>query len=283
MENSKEQEYVLAYGNRRFEACKKLGWTKIQAYIQEEGITKDIDMSDIHLIGNTRININEEEINTLMQSIKQHGLLEPVGVWKSDSINEEKLTILNLVENEHRVNPSPLEFSRGCRILMKMGLNAGQIATRLSTNKSRVKSALQLSAGPLKDHLGETSFIGTPNLKNGKLPFSVLNRISVLRVANKVQERLIEVSKEEELTIRDIDTIAKLLSAGMDVEKAIKSKREFKTITPTIIVRKKALEKIGNSVKIIAPLINNMLQGKVPLEPDMIFYKKDFKDFKKGA
>jgi len=67
-------EYVLAFGQRRLECCKKLGWTKIPVKILESKLTKE-DFITINTSENIhRENINPTQFARICKLLKQEGL-----------------------------------------------------------------------------------------------------------------------------------------------------------------------------------------------------------------
>lgn len=130
-----------------------------------------IPLNKIKLNKNSRLNIDPEELDGLMQSIKSTGLLQPIGVIKNGTgyeicygnrrflacsklgmthmpviVHERKsesdVDIKNLTENVQRRNISLSEVGRYIEILEKEGLNNAEAAVRLGVSKGYVKSAV---------------------------------------------------------------------------------------------------------------------------------------------
>jgi ParB/RepB/Spo0J family partition protein len=130
-----------------------------------------ISLNKIRLNKNSRLNIDPEELDGLMQSIKEEGLLQPIGVVKSGTdyeicygnrrflavsklgmthipviVHEKKkesdVDIKNLTENIQRRNISLAEIGRYIDILNSQGLSAAEVAVRLGVTKSYVTACL---------------------------------------------------------------------------------------------------------------------------------------------
>ena len=236
--------YVLVYGFRRYSACKKLGWKKVPCFIKETDKTLELDVDKIEiLVENTRLNQDDDSFHELMQSIKENGLLQPIGVSNSETFSKEEFITTNLIENIHRQNISPVELSHACRKLREEGLTTGQIAIRLSQPKGRIENLLNISKD-MQEELNSAIFIGEHKKeRKGKLPFAILSRISSFRASNEDRKLLLQTAKENELTVRDITLLIKLHGSGMSIKEAIEKLSEFIFTTLSVIINKKELEK----------------------------------------
>ena len=127
---------------------------------------------------NSRMLVNPEEMSELMESIKTHGLLQPIGLRKSrrnradvfevvwgnrrlmaatklgekeirayivpDDVTEKEALILNLTENVQRKDISVYEFGLFLSDLKdKYEMTVGELAVRLGLPKSRISAALE--------------------------------------------------------------------------------------------------------------------------------------------
>lgn len=140
-----------------------------------EGIKGDVEMktmsmNKIKLGKNSRLDVSDEEIAGLMQSIKEVGLLQPIGVVKLDNGTfeiaygnrrflamsklgkktipvivhpDQDVDLKNLTENIQRRNISLTEAGRYIALLKETyKLTLPEIAVRLGVNKSYVTSCL---------------------------------------------------------------------------------------------------------------------------------------------
>lgn len=140
----------------------------------DEANMSRLPIKKIKLNRNSRLDIKPEDLSGLMQSIKEEGLLQPIGVVKlkrgdgyeicygnrrflacsrlgMTSIpvivhakqKDADIDIMNLTENIQRRNVSLSEIGRYVEILRKDGLQTGEIAIRLGVSKSYVTSCLE--------------------------------------------------------------------------------------------------------------------------------------------
>ena len=131
-----------------------------------------IPLNKIKLNKNSRLNIDPDELDGLMQSIKQEGLLQPIGVVKSGSSGyeicygnrrylavsklglasipaivhekqkETDVDIKNLTENIQRRNISLAEAGRYIDLLEQQGLSRSEAAVRMGVSRTYVDACL---------------------------------------------------------------------------------------------------------------------------------------------
>jgi len=131
---------------------------------------KKMSLNKIKIGRNSRANIDKDELEGLMESIKSIGLLQPIGVVKNGTgyniaygnrrflacsklgmshipvivhtpKKSSEIDIKNLAENVQRKNISLMEAGRYVVLLKAEGMTAGEIAVRLGTSKSYVDTA----------------------------------------------------------------------------------------------------------------------------------------------
>lgn len=129
---------------------------------------KEVPINKIKLSRNSRLNVTDEEISGLMESIKEIGLLQPIGLVrvgkgyevsygnrrflavsklgksKIPAIVHSNKTALendvqNLAENVQRRNLSLIEIGRYIRLLSSGGLSQAEIAIRLGVKSHYIK------------------------------------------------------------------------------------------------------------------------------------------------
>ncbi len=136
-------------------------------------VIKEVPIKSIKLAKNSRLNISDDEISGLMQSIKKTGLLQPIGVFKSKTntgyeicygnrrflacsklgmskvpaiihVNktDAENDLKNLTENLQRRNISLTEAGRYIEILKNDNLSLAEIAVRLGVSVNYVKDCL---------------------------------------------------------------------------------------------------------------------------------------------
>lgn len=246
-------------------------------------IVKDINTNLIKIQENIRIKDNDQNIPELMQSIKDNGLLEPIGVkkindkeyiliwgyrrlqafkkldWKSipaviflnenEMITEEDFFILNATENLQRRQNSLLEFGRICKILRKK-LSVGEISKRLSIPKSRITNALtEYSRVPIKWQ-PKIRIIDGNKEKEGDIPLSIASKIACTRgITKEHRDKLYEHASYNEANSTEITAIASLMKAGFSFKEAKDKVEEYRTISFRFLVKKSKLTELRKDYK----------------------------------
>ena len=124
-----------------------------------------------------RIHFNETELNELCESIREHGVLQPLLVRKKGNgyeiiagerrfqaskladltelpvivkdVNDEEMLALALIENLQREDLDPVEEAMGFRQLMdRCGLTQEEVAKKLAKSRSAIANSLRLLALP---------------------------------------------------------------------------------------------------------------------------------------
>lgn len=169
---------------------------------------ENLPIGKIKLQKNSRLNISDEELAGLMQSIKEVGLLQPIGVVKKASgfeicygnrrwlacsklgmkrvpavvhtnKNEVEGDLQNLTENIQRRNISLAEAGRYMEILNGSGLSMAEIAVRLGVSKSYVESCLNAYRNVPQEFRNdlEVRAVNDRKRKPGKISITVANAI----------------------------------------------------------------------------------------------------------
>ncbi len=197
-----------------------------------ESKIKEFYMVDIkHILpykDQARRYFNDEEINNLANSIKQHGVRQPLTVIRSEhekgffevisgerrlraakvaGLDSAPCIILEkqespekiaLIENMHRVDLHPIEFGDSLHSLLKSGLfkSQNEIANSLSIKESTVSEYIKYSKIPPE----QKKFLIENNIKSRQKIRDYLNakglsvgRFSVLRISKINDEFKIEV------------------------------------------------------------------------------------------
>ena len=264
----------------------------------------EVDLSKIKILSNIRTRINETDLTGLMQDIKQHGLLHPIGVWKKDNDyilsyghrrlesckklgwtkipsviyykepSEEDFISINTAENIHREDISPIEFGIICKKMKSLGLNDSEIAIRLSVPKTRVVTALRIYASVPTEYREKIKYHTPNNRKDRGIPASVANSILTSRYSlNKSDtDKLFSIAHKEELTVADIRLISQLRSAGMSLEEAIDKRKGYRTCVITLVINKKIQQNFNVPIR---KYIMNLLRGEaIPIEGLLFLPKK---------
>jgi len=265
---------------------------------------QDIDINKIKVLENIRTRIETVDLSLLMESIKQHGLFHPIGVWKEndefilswgsrrlmaykklgykkipgnilpEKLSEEDFIIQNTCENIHRLDISPIELGRNCHRLKEMGLSDSELAARLSIPKSRIDNALHLYHKLPKKYESLVGYINGRVSKKGKISAYAASKILNFRISKKEIEELLDYAKREELSIQELTLVDSFLRTGSSLETALKNLKKYKTCNIKFAVNKKESEKIeGDFVMYLFEIIEGIRKP----HPGLIFFKKSKK------
>lgn len=183
-----------------------------------------------------RHDFDEEALYALAESIKQHGVISPIVVCKTDGeryriiagerrwrasklagletmpvivrdYTEAQISEISLVENLQREDLNPLEEALGYRKLMdKYGLKQEEVANKVSKSRSAVANALRLLSLPE----GVLDFVKTGELSAGhaRTLIALEKPDDIMAAANKVITEELSVRQTEEL-VKKLKTVKK--------------------------------------------------------------------------
>lgn len=233
---------------------------------------QSIKISNIQVKHNVRTDTTD--VGQLMDSIKQHTMLHPIGVWKENKkyvlaygnrrlaackklgytmidarILDKKLSTheflsINTVENIHRNKINAAELSRVCGMLRKEGLSNGEIASTLSLSKGKVKMFVELYR---KIPKGFEDIIGFQEGKNrkGKIPPNVACRILMMRTTNANILKVLKIARLNELSTLQVGLIEKFILSGSTVENAMRLLDDYQIKHLHLVVNKTEAKKIN--------------------------------------
>ncbi|MCR5655486.1 MAG: ParB/RepB/Spo0J family partition protein [Lachnospiraceae bacterium] len=200
---------------------------------------------------------NEEALQELADSIKQHGLLEPIMVqdrkdhyeiilgerrWRASklaglkempviikNLSEQEIVEISLIENIQREDLNPIEEAQAYKRLMdEFHLTQEEVSKRV--NKSRTAVANSMRLLKLDDRVQQMVIDGA-NAGSDEKIVSTGHARALLAIDNK--DRQYEIAQKivsDGLTVRDIEKLVK------DITKPLKESKEKK--------KKKALEDV---------------------------------------
>jgi ParB family transcriptional regulator, chromosome partitioning protein len=238
-----------------------------------------ISIDDIKTIRNIRTEIGD--VSDLMSSIRENGLLHPIGVVKSNEeyilvyghrrfsalkklgrkaleIGKEvllvekdsdiDLIVLNIVENYQTKPNTPLEFGNACLSLKELGLSIGEISVRLSVPKNKILTAISLINDVPEEQKKNVSYLYGSEEKKGRLSATVSSALAYCKRRYKMGDRdtetLFEEARKRELSTKDIRIISLLMQEGMTLKKALSEKDLWINKQVDFILRKDVLEEI---------------------------------------
>lgn len=202
-----------------------------------------------------RVDSNSDE---LMESIKQHGILQPIVARKEDKVvicgnrrlgatlklgldkipvrylsgvTDKQLMLFNLTENMQRKDISSIEIGRWIDTMLKnknFKINEKEISVSLGIPYTRVKTCLlAFKSLPPKFRSNITYGIESKLRKNEDLPesivFAILNFSRYYKpLDQKDVEDLFEATMKNKFSISHINLIGTLMLRGMPLKRAIK-------------------------------------------------------------
>ena len=269
---------------------------------------KYVNINDIEVVKNVRPDTGD--VSTLMDSIKQHGLMEPIGVYKEkgkyymlyghrrlaalkklgytklevgkEIVIQDKtpdiaeLMILNTTENIEREDIEPISLGAICSELKNAyGLSISEIAVRLSLPKGRVATAMSLYNKTPDPFKKDVIYIGTHKRKVGGLPATIQQKINQINnITQAEREILATTAKKEDLTSADISTIRTLVYEGHTLKTALEKYKEFRTLYLPVAVNREVSHRLELEVgKKISDIINERIKND-SYYPKDLFLKK---------
>ncbi len=219
-----------------------------------------------------RSRFEEEALETLADSIRQHGLLQPITVrpmeggyyqiiagerrWRASRLaglkeiparvieaDDRTAMELALVENLQREDLNPIEEAAGYRTLMEQyGLTQEAVAQRVGRSRPAVANALRL--------------LGLPEntrrlVEEGSLPYSQARALLELREPETIDE-LAKIIAEKQLTARETGTLIRSYGKRSgSPKKAEKAKKPAKTVDYAAILGEKLTRSLGRRVTVL--------------------------------
>ncbi len=225
---------------------------------------QQIPINKIRLGKNSRLNIRDEELVGLMESIKESGLLQAIGLRKDKSgyqiaygnrrflamsklgkkkipanVVDEKSTqsdidIMNLAENVQRRSLSITEIGRYISLLHEKGISFGEIAIRLGTPKAYIKTCLSVfQKVPTEFRPKVKSQFPGNKVKPGEIALTTVNRINTVvskyRLNSKDTKRIYSHALKEDFDPNQVDKYALALKRDpkADLKKSVKKQMEL--------------------------------------------------------
>lgn len=272
----------------------------------------DIEINKVQIEDNIRTKGRDTDLVELMESIKQYGLLHPIGVKKNktgyqyiwgyrrlkaceklgrktitayvsdetEDYSETDVKILNVVENLQRKDITPLELGRICQDLKHIGMSDGEIGARLSITQKRVSEAIALYNMGIPEQLRKDVqyFAVGHSQKKGKIPASLATYVGTLvkRGLNKQDaERLLLLVKQEELSYIQLVHLGKLLQAKMSFDEAVRKLDRWDTARVDLIVDKELKRQLLKEYRLpFQEIIRRIITGKIPLQNKLFYTPK---------
>ncbi len=264
---------------------------------------EELNLKQIQIVENVRdFDKKDVDMADLMQSIKDNGLLQPIGVMKTDKakvytilyghrrfIAHQKLGIktiqakiyekktlneqlvFNLLENMQRKNPSAIEEGRIISKLLDFGLSEMEIAVRLSTPISKInRSHVLFKRTPEEFRDTIVNAYGPAKLKAGKIPSSVANKIIAMNkscgIGKKEVRKMFQLAKVGKLNTQKINLMGSLLKSGLTFDETLEKLKTSQIYTLYIPLNKELIEKNCKKYNMgQMELLSKIIYGKLKL------------------
>lgn len=226
-----------------------------------------------------RKRFDDDAINDLADSIRTHGLIQPLTVrrlssgyyqiiagerrWRASKLaglnelpaviieaDDRKVMELGLIENLQREDLNPIEEANGYKVLMdEYGLTQEEVSQRVGKSRPTVANALRLLALPDGVH---------QLLEEGRL--SAGHARAILSLSDKKkQQKLAQKVVSEDLSVRQTEALAKQLNKP-EAEKRAQAE------DPNRIYREAAAKELSNHFGRRVSILHGAKKGKVELE-----------------
>jgi ParB/RepB/Spo0J family partition protein len=265
---------------------------------------KDIPIKDIRIVENHRTNIEQSHLDELMQSIKQHGLIQPIGVapdgekgfilrfgqrrflackklghtkinaMVSGETDKEKLLMENLTENMQRKDPS---FSEYGRVIKKIeddhGLSLKQVAVRLGLPIQKIKQIVSVYGALPEKYRKKVMFMergGGRSENKGFIPATVAIKIVEMKKEHSLKDKdvdtLFKTVTEESLDKSDLNNVGNLMGSGMTAEQALNNAREYGVFTVDVVAKHSDVKRLmdENSILNRISFFKKVFYGEIP-------------------
>ena len=233
--------------------------------------TKESDIIDINIEEirsnpyQPRKTFDIDSLNELAESIKEHGVVQPIIVKKSikgyelvagerrtrasriagkqtipaivRDFDDQTMMEIALIENIQRENLNPIEEARAyAKIIESTGMTQETIAERFGKSRSHITNMLGILrlSDDIQNYISEN-----------KISMGHARVLSKIADANKVKELATKIVKED-LSVRALEDLV----AGNKIEKRVPINRSFIPKLKYSIYESTMREKIGTKVKI---------------------------------
>jgi len=214
----------------------------VNHYEMRRGDVEKIDISKIYANPNQpRRNFDKDTLNELAESIKLHGLIQPIivnetpdgymviagerryrackicGLKEIDAIvkryTEKQVAEIAIIENLQREDLNPIEVSRGIKRLMdEYGLTQEKVAERLGKSRSAVANSLRILT--LYPEVIDLIEKGKISFGHAKILASITDYATQLILAKKIAK--------DKLTVRDLEKEVDAILGNKKTKKAAK-------------------------------------------------------------
>ena len=268
---------------------------------------REISLNHIKTVSNIRTDVGD--FSELMSSIKQHGLMQPIGLWlkgkneyvivwgnrrltairmlgwsklivgqhcvllQAKDMTEDKYLIMNTIENIQRKEITPAELGKIVKELRsKHNMSYKEISARLSIGENKLRNAEELYHKVPAEFQDNVGYAQGNSDKKGKISADVMKKALAVPIPKAKQQTLFNAIKRENMSGDDIAMIRALVENGMKIEDAINERLNYRAVRLKFTVDKKTATQLETQMKKTMPfIIYDALQHKVNL-PKKLFY-----------
>jgi ParB family chromosome partitioning protein len=220
---------------------------------------------------------NDAQIKELSESIKEHGLLQPISVTRDGdhyiliagerrlraskkagfstikaivvNIDDDKLSELALIENIQREDLNPVELAHSYqKLLEEHGLTHDELAKKVAKSRSSISNTLRLL---------NLSVYVQDSISNNKITLG--HAKVMLGLDEKQQKQMVDSIIGQKLSVRDTELSVKAIKNGNAIDPITTKKESFEFDKSELNTLKKIIEELSNN-KIQAQLKNNHIK-----------------------
>lgn len=283
-------------------------------------VVKDVPIKQIKVVENHRTNIDKTELHELMESIKQHGLKQPIGVAEhkrggyvllfghrrmlacqklghntirasvESEVSNEKMLIINLTENMQRKDPSFAELGRIIAKLETMKLTTKEIAARLGIPENKIRTVVSVYNGLPSKFRSRVTFMekgGGRKARRGMIPADVATKIVSLKKDHGLKDKAVEDIfthvAENGADKLDLQNLGIMMNQGVSAADAMKRMDEYAVYTFDFVASKQEVNALmaNNSIFKRQNVFKRIMYGELPALKRPAFLAHEIKNLPK--
>lgn len=261
---------------------------------------KDIDIDKIKQLENIRLRIEEKDVHTLMASIKQDGLLQPVEVSLSSGSKDEYILVFgnrrleackklgwttipaiikneiafkdfiikNTLENVERQQITESEMGRIFYMLQNdYKMTNSEIASRFGIPTPRVKTTIGIFLHIPEEYRTKIKY-NILGPKKGNIPAKAADLIINIRrrygLKKDDMKVLLEEARKDGFSVHHIEVVASLLARKYAVDEAIAIANDYAITSVKLPILKKEIKEMKKKYKKpFVQIVNEILCGEL--------------------
>ena len=272
--------------------------TKEEKVIESERV-KTMKVKDLKILEFNEFRVSGD-LNELMRSIKENGLIHPITIRKSDNavicgnrrltayiklgyptipcrvieIDDENLYILNLTENLQRKSVSTLEVGKVCYelksgVVCKRKLTISEIATRLGVSPNRIKNSIFAYKKLPNTEKIKHYHRGTQRKDKDEIPETIITDFRKLYSSKVITDEqfktLLKAVKDKEITTKKMQKLSFLIRRGLDFDVALKEVDNFVVRNLSFVFNDKERKKLVlKHKKCLGEILRDLIKRKFP-------------------